>query len=109
MHPRELIQWQAFFEIHPFGYERFDILFAMLMSLIANTKRNVKKRKKPFEVADFLPKWRKDDKPEQTPDQMLAFATMLTQAMAEAHGAKPTTPEQKPNGNNSQPNGETGP
>jgi hypothetical protein len=66
----------------------------MLMSLIANIKRNPKKRKKPFEVKDFVPRWRSDQKEEQTPDQMLAFATMLTQAMAEAYGAKPQTPEQ---------------
>ena len=40
-------------------HQRLDFHFASANWLFANANRNTKKRKRPFNLADFLPKWEK--------------------------------------------------
>lgn len=50
----EFAAWLAFYQVEPFGEMRADLRAGMLATLTANAHRNVKKRRKPFEVGDFL-------------------------------------------------------
>ena len=47
----------AYDRIDPIGAERMDVLAARFMWLFAEANRNPKKQKKPFDGADFMPKW----------------------------------------------------
>lgn len=77
---RELSEWMAFDRIEPVGDRRLDVLAAMVMCLLANVNRNPKKRKKPYQVDEFLPPWAKDA-PEQDGASMLRIVEMLNTAM----------------------------
>jgi hypothetical protein len=61
------------------GPERLDALTATHMALLANLNRDAKHRPRPFTTADFMPKWGRPQA--QSPAQMLAIASTITQAM----------------------------
>lgn len=73
---KQLLEWEAFASIEPFGMERLDFLFAGLFSLLVNLARNIHgKAGTPMTTAqDFLPRWGFSDenyqKPEQSVDEM---------------------------------------
>lgn len=50
----EFAAWWAFYQVEPFGELRADMRAAMGATLTANAHRNVKKKRKPFELSDFL-------------------------------------------------------
>lgn len=55
---RELSEWEAYEGLAgPIGAERFDHLFAMLASVIANVNRG--KGQRPYKGEQFMPKWEK--------------------------------------------------
>lgn len=60
MSSQEFSEWQAFARLEPFGEERADLRSAIVAAVIANTQRNPKKRAKPFEVQDFMPRFEAD-------------------------------------------------
>jgi hypothetical protein len=53
---RELTEWAAFFGLEPWGTEVEDWRAGMVASIIANTNRDPKKQKKPFQPRDFMPR-----------------------------------------------------
>jgi len=53
---RELTEWQAYEQVAgPLGDARVDVLFAQLMSVIANVNRG--KSQRPYRAEQFMPKW----------------------------------------------------
>ena len=66
-------EWQAFAQLEPFGTETQYLGHAITSSVVANANRG--KNQKPFKVDDFMPRF---EKQEQTTDQMLQIAQMLT-------------------------------
>ena len=54
-----------------------DSRAALVCSVIAETNRNKKKRRKPYKVADFMPRERK----KQTWEQQLKFVEILNKAL----------------------------
>lgn len=56
---KTFLEWQAFDEINPIGLERFDYLFAGMISWMVNTRRNVEKHPQPFPLSTFLLEWGK--------------------------------------------------
>jgi hypothetical protein len=50
----EYLEWQEFYDIEPFGIQVQDAFHAQGISVLANANRDVKKRKEPFEIRDFL-------------------------------------------------------
>lgn len=54
---RELAEWAAYYQSDPFGDERADLRAGIVASVIANVNRDAKKRAKPFEPGDFMPKF----------------------------------------------------
>jgi hypothetical protein len=80
MSSREFAEWIEFYGLEPFGEERADVRSAIVASTIANANRDAKKRKKPWTVEDFMPKFGQPAKRQQTWQQQLAIVEMLNEA-----------------------------
>jgi len=50
-----LSEWQAYYELEPWGVEREEVRFAKLCVLIAEPNRDRKRKSTPFTLDDFLP------------------------------------------------------
>ncbi len=57
MSSRELSEWMAFFTLEPWGCEVEDARAALIAATIANANRDPKKRRKPYSVSDFMPRY----------------------------------------------------
>jgi hypothetical protein len=66
---RELSEWMAYFNMEPWGTEVEDWRAGMVASVIANVNRDPKKRNKPYEAEDFIPK-RAREIEQQSPEEM---------------------------------------
>jgi hypothetical protein len=55
MTPRELHLWAALWNISPWSEERADLRTAMVSCMIAETRRDPRKRSTPFTPREFLP------------------------------------------------------
>lgn len=73
----ELLLWQALFRVEQWGELRADFRTASQMALMAEMKRDRKRRGKPFQVAEFMPKWWGDDAPESPQAMMAKFAALV--------------------------------
>ena len=73
---RELTEWSIFYQLEPFGNEVNFYGHAITAATIANTHR--KKGVKAFKPEDFMPVF---EKPEQTVDEQIVFAKMMTVAL----------------------------
>lgn len=51
-----LIEWMAFYNLEPFGYEADLQGHALTSSVVAEVNRDPKKRSEPFKTQDFMPK-----------------------------------------------------
>jgi hypothetical protein len=71
-------EWCAFAGIEVFGSEADFLKAGIIASTVANTARNPKKKAKPYQPSDFMPKFHKP-KP-QTPEEMLRIVEMLNTA-----------------------------
>ena len=54
---REYVDWVALWQIEPWGDARGDMQAALVATLLANAHRDRKKRQKPYEPQDFMPKF----------------------------------------------------
>ena len=55
---QELTEWQAFYNLEPFGEERADLRSAIVASTVANVNRNRKSKPVPLEA--FLPRFEQE-------------------------------------------------
>ncbi len=55
----------AFYRVEPFGERRADLRMAIVASLIANANRDPGKRREPYTVDDFMPKFDEANEPQQ--------------------------------------------
>jgi hypothetical protein len=63
----EIVLYQCFYKIAPWGEERADLRNAMSMQMTANMHRDPSKRAKPFEYTDFMPFF---ERPKEQPEQV---------------------------------------
>ena len=80
---RQFAEWQAYYQVEPWGEERADLRAGIVASTIANVNRG--KGQKPFKPSDFMPDF--EPKKPQTAEQMAAFMTKFT-AMHNANEAR---------------------
>lgn len=73
MSSRELTEWMAYSQVEPFGQEADWLGSAIVASTVANVNRE--KGQKAYEPGDFMPVF---EKKEQTVDEMVQLAAMLT-------------------------------
>lgn len=86
MSSRELSEWMAFFSLEPWGCEVEDWRFGMLASVFANTNRDPKKRRKPYEPKDFIPQRDQPPKKEQTWEEQARILEMWARAWEAKYG-----------------------
>ena len=74
---KELMEWQAFESLEPFGYEPEMLGHAITATTIANVNRG--KDQKPYKVEEFMPKLKYDteEKPEQTVEDTVTAVKLL--------------------------------
>jgi hypothetical protein len=68
----------AYYQLEPFGTEVDMLGHAITASTVANVNRQ--KGKKAYKPQDFMPDFEKENR-QQTTDEMLAFAEMMTAAL----------------------------
>ena len=78
-------EWQAFDQMQPIGDWRRDLLFARLMALTVELRRDPKKRGEPIQAKEFLVVYDPDEARQasqpKSPDEMLAFVEMVNTAL----------------------------
>jgi hypothetical protein len=77
---RTILEWQAYYQLEPFGESRADLRNAMLCSLVANIMRG--KDSEPVQLDDFMPTFDGTKRPqravrEQTPEEQFGIMTGL--------------------------------
>jgi hypothetical protein len=73
---KELMEWMAFEQLEPFGYEQEMLGHAITATTIANVNRG--KDQKPYKIEDFLPKLKYvEEKPEQTVEDTVTAVKLL--------------------------------
>ena len=65
MSSRELTEWMAFFSLEPWGTEVEDWRAGLIASTVANGYRDPKRRRKPYEPKDFMPRYEASQKTEE--------------------------------------------
>ena len=85
MPSREITEWMAFYSVEPFGQDMQYIGHAITAATIANTNRS--KGQKAMKPDEFMPKFKQH---EQTVDEQIQIAQMITAAFA---GAPPEEPD----------------
>ena len=80
MSAREFGEWMAFYALEPFGDNRADLRIGILAALTANIARDEKRRSKPYEADDFMPKFDRTEKEAQPWEEQLALVEMLNAA-----------------------------
>lgn len=58
---RELTEWIAFYKLEPFGAFEDEYRMAVIASTVANTARDEKKKKQPFQTHEFMRSLFKDE------------------------------------------------
>ena len=71
---RELTEWQAFYQLEPFGEERDDLRAGIVASTVANTARDPKQHREPFLPRDFMPRFGDEVEEEEEVDQEALWA-----------------------------------
>jgi hypothetical protein len=64
--PKLIYEWQAYYQLEPFGEERADIRNAITCLTIAGTFGMKKKGGKDFELKDFMPSFDETNRSDKT-------------------------------------------
>lgn len=79
-----LTEWQAFYNLEPFGYEANFQGHALVASILAEVNRNPKNRKDPYTAAEFMPK-------EQVEEDKLSVFKRLKDYLTNVNNSKTTS------------------
>ena len=83
---RELTEWMAFFSLEPWGSEVEDWRAGLIASTIANVNRDPKKRRKPYEPSDFMPRYEAPKAQEQSWEEQARIFEMWARVLEAQHG-----------------------
>ena len=80
-----LDEWMAYSQIEPFGEMRAELRNGELCALLANLKRDTKRKATPFRASDFMHYL---DEPRPAKKQSIEEQKQLMISIAKAFGAK---------------------
>jgi hypothetical protein len=84
MTARQLLEWQTFAALEPFGEDREDARFGAVVQVVANANRNPKRKPRPFTLEDCTlsggDALGASRRRRQTPQEMKAVARMWADA-----------------------------
>ncbi len=86
MSSRELTEWMAFFSLEPWGTEVEDWRAGLIAATIANANRDPKKRRKPYEPQDFMPRYEKPQVEEQSWEEQARILEMWARMLQARDG-----------------------
>jgi len=86
MSSRELTEWMAFFSLEPWGTEVEDWRAGLIAATIANANRDPKKRRKPYEPQDFMPRYEKPQVEEQSWEEQARILEMWSRVLQARDG-----------------------
>ena len=89
MSSRELTEWMAFFRLEPWGAEVEDWRTGLIAATIANANRDPKKRRKPYEPQDFMPRRDSPPQAEQDWQEQARILEMWGRVLATKYGGGP--------------------
>lgn len=82
-------EWQAYYQIEPWGEDQADLRAGIIASTIANAHRDVKRKPDQFTPQDFMPKFEpKRRKKLQTWQEQLNIARLITLALGGTDGTE---------------------
>lgn len=68
----------AYFRLEPFGEERADVRAALVAATVANMARDPKRRRRPFQLSEFMPRFERLEKGRrQTWEEQLHIVEMF--------------------------------
>lgn len=73
----EFLEWEAFYQLEPFGEIRDDYRAAQIESALYNVWRDTKKHPQPFPIQDFLLKFGEEPKKKQTVEEQKSMLLMI--------------------------------
>jgi len=76
----ELSEWREYYKLEPFGENTQIIQNGIIATILAESNRDRKKRKKPFTLEDFVPTFDKPEKEKQNWEDQLEFVQILNMA-----------------------------
>ena len=90
MSSRELAEWMAFFELEPWGTEVEDWRAGLIASTVANANRDQKRRRRPYEPQDFMPRRdiRSKETEEQSVEDQIAIVEMWARLLGNQEGGR---------------------
>ena len=86
MSSRELTEWMAFFSLEPWGTEVEDWRAGLIASTIANSYRDPKRRRKPYEPSDFMPRYEASKAQEQSWEEQARILEMWARILQARDG-----------------------
>jgi len=86
MSSRELSEWMAFFSLEPWGTEVEDWRAAMIAATVANGYRDPKRRRKPYEPSDFMPRHEAPKAQEQSWEEQARILEMWARILQARDG-----------------------
>lgn len=92
---REFTEWMAFYSVEPFGPERLDLAAGIIAASYYETKRDPKKRSKPFTFKDFIPRYAWEDEAESAPEVPQEVLTEKIMGLFRSFGGKAVKREKK--------------
>ena len=95
----ELSEWQAFWQLEPFGSQFDEYRSALIASVVAEVNRNRKKRGKAFTPKEFMPEWGKDEPKKDQPQSgmdMFEFVKGVQREMEKNAGMAPQMVDEQP-------------
>lgn len=81
MSSRELTEWMAFFSLEPWGTEVEDWRAGLIASTVANSYRDPKRRRKPYEPSDFMPRYGAPKAQEQSWEEQARILEMWARVL----------------------------
>lgn len=76
---KQFFDWQAYYQLEPFGGERDDLNAANVAQVVANVNRG--KNQRPYTLDDMRLKW-EQERPERTSEQLFAMLKLIAAAHA---------------------------
>lgn len=86
MSSRELTEWMAFFSLEPWGTEVEDWRAGLIASTVANSYRDPKRRRKPYEPSDFMPRYEAPKIQEQSWEEQARILEMWSRVLQARDG-----------------------
>ncbi|MEW6048249.1 MAG: hypothetical protein AB1609_17530 [Bacillota bacterium] len=88
MSSRELSEWMAYFQLEPWGTEVEDWRAGLVAATIANANRDPKRRRRPYEPRDFMPRRDGPAVEEQTWEEQARILEMWARAFEAKYGGE---------------------